>query len=257
MALIVSAAHTQGGGAFGAVGTTVLPSLEPPSQDGVLSMLVPPADGSLLFDAVSPHYLMAHDAIPASENNGNLSAIHPRHDYFISVVDRQRLSVESDLEPEPDPREDALVPLYDPEDLSRATMPWASMVAGEKALVIGFPVASPPSAAFSVGRILSDDEARAAVTQLNGAGDGEGVLPYDAEVEFLVATRAVNGMSGGGAFDERGHLLGIAVRASTVAPFVIRVVRFTYVAARINALLSGLSSSARLQITPYLDPAML
>jgi hypothetical protein len=259
LGLAVSAAHTQGTGAFGAEGTDVEASLAAPADEGTLSFKVPPADGALRVDELSPHYVLGHDAIPAAENNPSLTAIHPRHDYFLTIVDRQRLTFDGGAFPTPGPREDERTPLFDPGELTTDDAPWAAATTGERAILIGFPQAGPETGAFSVGEILDDAGAEAALAALADAGDEEGDLAYDPEVEFLVATRAIGGMSGGGVFDGEGRFLGTMVRGSTseTAPPIVRVVRFTYVAARAQAILAAMAPAARDALAPFLDEELV
>ena len=256
LAVVVSAAHTQGN-EFDSVGTTVAASLVVPATTGVLKLKVPPADGALGLPDLSPLYTMFHDAIPAAENNAGLTAIRPRHDFFVGVVDGQRIQYEDGPFPEPADRMGGEVPLYDPTGATTSDARFAAAAAGEQAILVGYPKVGPESGAFSVGRILSDGEATAALAALAAAGDEEGSLAYDPEVEFLVDAVALPGMSGGGVFDRDGRFLGAMVRASSGAhvPTIVRVVRMTFIEGRMAALVAAYPQPE--EVATYVDEAIL
>lgn len=254
-ALVASALHTLGAGWYGPVGTEITAALEPPQDIGVLRLQVPPADGALSFDALSPLYDLYHPDVPAVQHTQDMADILPRHDLFVGLTDPQRLP-NLDPFPTPEPLQPGPVPLYDPLDATTSEPTFSAAEAGSTALIIGFPSEGPPDGAFSLGTILDDAEALAAIEELAAAGDEEGSIPYDAEVEMLVVSHAEVGMSGGGAFDDQGRWIGVLVRASTtdgVGPYT-RVVRATHIAEGLDEAFSTLSEAEQAAVAPFIEP---
>lgn len=93
---------------------------------------------------------------------------------------------------------------------------------------------------------------------LRDAGDEEGTLAYDPEVEIFVEGQAVAGMSGGAAFDVEGRLVGILVRASTAdlgGPSYVRAVRMTFVTAELTRTFDTLDPASQDVVRTYLEVA--
>jgi hypothetical protein len=111
----------------------------------------------------------------------------------------------------------------------------------------------------SIGRVLSDSEAEAAIEELAALGDEEGGIAYVPEAEMIIEGHSVVGMSGGGVFDRSGSLVGILERASYEyeGKQYVRVVRMTYVVARINSAFEALSDSERAVVSPYLEAMLM
>jgi hypothetical protein len=103
--------------------------------------------------------------------------------------------------------------------------------------------------------VLSDTEAEAAIDELHAVGDTEGNIPYNPSVEFFVEATAIAGMSGGGAFNSEGQLLGIIVRASDTenAVRIIRFIRITYIKSKVNDFYSGLSQTDKDKLSPFIS----
>lgn len=258
LALVVSAAHTLGGGWFGPVGTEVAEGITVPAETGVLRLFVPEPDGTLepASKPISPLYDLFHLAIPAEEHSGSLGGILPEHDAFIGLVDAQRIPI-GDVWPEPAPRTDGLVPLYDPTDATLEPPTFGDPDPGEQVVLVGFPAQGFSVGAFSVGPVLTDDEADAAIAALADAGDEEGFIPYDPEVEFLVRGESQGGMSGGGAFDADGRYLGTLVRASLApqVPQIVRIVRMSFIEARFRAAVEALDAETLAAVAPFIGGA--
>jgi hypothetical protein len=260
--VIASATHTLGVGWFGSSETAVPLAFVEPESMGVLRLGVPPANGSLEVTDISPLYSLFHLEITAAEHTNGLRGIAPRHDVFLGLVDATRIDGEN-LDPFPasPPRAPGLVPLFDPDDRSRTPEMWSSPAAGDLVLLAGYPqdATTFPKGAVSVARVLSDDEASAAITRLASLGDEEGSIPYDPEVEYLLEGDAEPGMSGGGAFDHDGRWIGTLVRASDLhdGTRIIRIVRATYLSERVSTAFAALPPARRATLVPFLDPALI
>ena len=253
-ALIVGAVHTLGQGWFGAEGTAVEEAIvDPGTQTGIPRLFFWLPDGSGPDSLASPWFGLYNPAI-AAERNGNLMQdVLPREDIYVAVADSQKLDV-SGLAQTPDPIVHELVPHYDPTDITLETPTFSPAEPGSLALLLGYPNATGEATA-AVGRILSDEEAIAAVAALAELGDPEGGVPYEADVEMILEGSAVAGMSGGPVVDEAGRLVGVLVRASDPHDGVqyVRAVRMTYVASRISATFAALPAATQIAVEPYLE----
>lgn len=164
--------------------------------------------------------LFAPATLPSDANElGQLVNIWPRRDFVVGLVSADEINLDM-----------GQVPSY-PLDYSRPipvkNTAIATPVAGQQAMLVGFPAAMGPNLVYSTGVVLSDTEAKkmlAATSDLE-----ESKVRYEPEVEFLVTTRGLPGNSGGPVFDVNGQYLGIAVRASMKAPYFTRVVRAEFV----------------------------
>jgi len=159
----------------------------------------------------------------------------------------------------PEPIVDELLPLHDPEDLTRADATWASVEPGSAVLIVGYareePLNWPVRLFASVGRALADEEAVEALNLLKAAGDEEGDLPYDAEAEFLMEGQVAFEMGGSGVFDEHGRQVGVLVRSSfaDIGVEYLRAVRMTYLVTQIEAAFDALPDEDRGRVAPYLE----
>lgn len=214
--LLASATHTLGVGWFGPEGEAIEEAFVAPETEGVLRLAIPPPDGRFSLDDLSPLYSLYHLDIPAAENVDGLSAIRPEHDVYLGLVDAQRVPYDGAGEfPSDDDRQPGLVALFDPHDLSRTAPMWSTPAPGDPVMMAGYPHDTDafPVGALSVGRVLSDDDARAAIEALADAGDEEGSIAYELGVELLVEGRAIPGMSWGAAFDRAGRWIAWFARA--------------------------------------------
>lgn len=179
----------------------------------------------------------------------------PRYDFSVYVMDAQ------DVEPfassqarGPKPLMDGPLPLEDPAAVTLAEPTWADVNGGELVFFFGFPEEGHDLVA-SVGRVLSDQQAREAIELLRGAGDDEGRLEYDPEAEFLMEARALPGMSGGGVFDKNYAQVGVAVRASftEIGRQYVRAVRMRYLVNLIVRAYGDLPLQERATVRRYLE----
>jgi len=254
-ALVVGAVHTLGLGWFGEADSPVTESMVNPGDlVGVARLFLIRPDGSGPDDLASPWFGLYNPAIGAERNNNLLQDVLPREDFYVAVMDSQKLDV-SGLPPTVEPIIRAEVPLYDPAGVTTTAPTWADAVAGELVLLLGYPNATGELTA-SVGRVLSDDEAGQTVARLADLGDVEGSIACDAEVELIIQGESVVGMSGGAVIDQDGRLIGILVRATDVYEGVqyVRAVRMRWVTSRLAAVLDDLSPADQRAIRGYLEP---
>lgn len=216
---------------------------------------LPPLNGSWqLGDILSADFLLYHSDISERATN---TTILPEEDFYIGIVDNQKtvgqlVAQRPDLVQIGQPLE-----MYDPSNRTTAAQTWGTSVAGEKAILVGYPrdASSYPNGAVVYGTILTDAEAQAAVNALKQAGDSEGNIPYEPEVEFFVAGSAIQGMSGGGAFNSSGQCLGIMVRASDTqgAPRITRVIKTTYIRQKLVNYYNTLPQSDQDKFGPFVN----
>ncbi len=207
-ALVVGAVHTLGQGWFGPEGTAIEEKIvDPADQVGVPRLFLWREDGSGLDSLASPWFGLYNPAV-AAERNGNLMRdVWPQEDFYVAVTDSQKLDV-GGPSPMPNPIILELVPLYDPAGATIESPTFTEAEAGSLVLLLGYPDETGRLAA-GVGRVLSDGEAVAAVAALADAGDPEGSIPYDAEVEVIIEGPATAGMSGGPVISRAGRLVGV------------------------------------------------
>jgi hypothetical protein len=255
-ALFVSCQHCAGAG-----GSSELydPEIDPPSVFQVKPPLsfagkpLVPLEEQLMF----VHHL--YSPVPprsAFDAKGQLSNILPKHDIVVGTLSGDIIEVVGHLGALPQAKvNDRDVPLVDPGKHAASKSPWAPATPGSLALVIGFPRDLPERAfggeqVASLGEVLADDAARAMLAR---SDKEEAAIAYDPAVEMIIAARAVSGMSGGGAFDEQGRYLGVAVRG-TLTPvdgkYLVRVVRAPYLAAQLSTAVA--TSKLGPKIAPFL-----
>ncbi len=223
---------------------------DPNLVDGVIDVQLVDADGAPQ-QPVAPRFSIHVPALPAAES-GSLSDIRPRHDFYVAAIDDQ-LFTEFKPFPVADALHHAPPTLFDPAGSATASPSYAGATPGAAVLVLGHPAGS-TGMAGSVGTVLDDAQAQAALASLAGAGDPEGAVPYDAEAEMFVSAAAVLGMSGGGVFDVDGRLVGIAVRATLDRAPVryVRAVRTTFIAEQIAAALDAAPANVAAAVAPHL-----
>jgi hypothetical protein len=216
---------------------------------------IPPANGDVFLGntLIADFPLMHFDISPSATN----TTLLPSEDFYIGVIDNQRV-VESMLPQYPGlVQTNVPLDLYDPYNRTELSQTWSEPNEGENSILVGYPqdVENYPNGAVASGKILSDNEAEAIIDKLRAAGDPEGDIPYNSLVEFFVEAQGLVGMSGGGAFNSDGQLLGVMVRASDTenAPKVIRVVKITYIKSKLTAFYNGLSQGDKEIINPFIN----
>jgi hypothetical protein len=197
----------------------------------------------------APAFLLFNSEVPAGEHGNDFQNILPRHDFYVSVAGGTSFDVGEALQ---EPLE-----ITDSNGTTLSTPSFGTVGAGELVLIVGFPGGGPfaGSQAASVGRVLSDIEAETAVAELRAAGDEEGLIAYDAQAEFLVDGAAAAGMSGCGAFDETGKLVGVLVRASDAKDDkqTVRIVRMSFIAAALQNAVAAADDATFEAAEPYLE----
>lgn len=216
---------------------------------------IPPVSGSFVLGSSQiADFPLMHFDISANASN---ATILPAEDFYLGVVDNQRRE-QGPLVMHPDFVQTKIpLQLYDPHNRTTANQTWNIPVEGEKAIAIGYPQdkINYPNGAVAYGNILSDIEALDVIRKLKSAGDIEGEIPYNSDVEFLIEAMALAGMSGGGVFNSDGQLLGIMVRASDKenAPKIIRVVKTSYIKSKMSTFHNRLSEADKNKITPFIS----
>ncbi len=146
--------------------------------------------------------------------------------------------------------------MYDPNSRTTSVQTWAKAVEGDTILVVGYPQdkTNYPNGAVSTGKVFTDTQAEIVIQQLQEAGDEEGNIPYDYQVEFITNAKAIAGMSGGGVFNSQGQLLGISVRATTLGNEpILRVIRITYIKDKLSSFYNNLSSTDKNKLHPFIS----
>jgi len=190
----------------------------------------------------------------AFDKKGSLSNIEPRHDFVISALSGRinRITGHLGMMPPRDIPPDPVRP-RDPAALLGTGEHTAAPVVGALVLTLGYPKSMGRQLAFSVGPVLADDVAASVIAR---AEPGEAAIPYDPEIEFLVASQLSEGNSGGGVFDREGRFLGVMVRASVTpvdGAHFVRVVRASAIERAFEAALAAASESDRAAISPYIN----
>ncbi len=253
-ALIVGAVHSLGQGWFGPEGLAIDEAIvDPAQQTGIPRLFLQPPDGDVPDTLASPWFGLYNPGI-AAERNGNLMRdVLPREDAYVAVTDPQKLDV-SGLPPVPEPITQGPVPLHDPTQVTLSQPTFDSARPGELALMLGY-ANETGMLTGSIGRILSDAEAAAAVATLADLGDAEGAIAYDAEAEIVIEGAAAPGMSGGPVVDGEGRLIAVLVRASDDHDGVrfARAVRMDYVATSVEAAFDALTPEQQRAVEGYLE----
>ncbi len=256
--VLTGAVHTLGVGWFGPEGTDIPERMSNPAdKTGVPRLFLFRPDGSGPDELASPLFDMYNPAIPADANHDAFRDLRPRNDFFVAVVDSQKLDV-SMLAPTPEPLVNETVPLYDPDGVTTTEPTHSDPGEGDLVLLMGFASTGDLAGelAASVGRVLSDGEAESVIEMLANAQDEEGDIPYEPEVEVIIEAHAVTGMSGGAAFNRDGQQVGILVRATDVhdGTQYVRAVRMAYVVARLATAFDNLSPENQAIVQQYLEP---
>ena len=258
-ALIVSALHTLGEGWLGPGGSLIEERLRDPTEKpgATRIFLFTEKDGSV-DTLASVLFILYNPEVPPEQSGNNLRDILPRHDFFVGVIDSQKVVMEP-LPGTPGPLRHEPPVIFDPSDLTTVAPTYADVNPGDAVVLMGYPRTGDFEGmlAASVGRVLSDTEAEDAIKELAALGDEEGGIAYDPEVEMIIEGHSVVGMSGGGAYDQAGRQVGILVRASYEydGKQYVRVVRMTYLVASLMAAYEALSDTERAAVSSYLELA--
>ncbi len=258
-AVMASAVHTLAAGVLAPANTDIAEALRDPSGEvGTARIRLVAEDGIDSEVRTSPMFLLYNPAVPAEANANGFRDVLPVHDFYLAIVDGQQLE-DHPILGLPAPLTDTPPTLYDPA-MATATEPtFAAAVPGELVLVLGYAAGvhqSQPAMCASVGRVLDDGEALEAIAALATAGDEEGGIAYDAEVEMIIEGAAAGGMSGGGIFDRDGRLIGVLVRASEAPdlPQYIRAVRMVYIVKQLHDVFDALPAEQQAAVERYLEP---
>jgi hypothetical protein len=230
---------------------------DPQSSPGEATIRLAEQGGGPAASQWSAHFPLMNPPFPVDEVLSG--ALEPRDDFSVYVVDSQRFEAYSGGAPiVPESLVEAPPELYDPRGYADTEPTWAEPVPGEDVITVGFPGRDEnPNGRLmgaTVGTVLDDDEARAAIDHLAQLGDEEGGIPYDPQVDLLIEARGLPGMSGSGVFDERGAQVGIAIRASFTEspPHYLRAVRMSWVVAEMQRLLAALPDETRARVARFL-----
>jgi hypothetical protein len=258
-ALLVSAVHTLGVGWFGPANTEIQAELRDPSQDiGVVRLVFVAPEGGELDSDASPMFDFFNLPTPTDQNNDFFLNILPRYDAFVAVVDDQKLTTGL-LTPQPDALQSAPPDIYDPLARTTTAPTFSDAALGDLVMAIGFPAegAFAGEMTASIGTVLSASEIENVLQMLADAGDEEGFIEYDPDVEFIYRGPAAGGMSGGGVFNESAELVGVLVRASDPLDGVqyVRAVRMSFLVGELNAEFAALTDEQKDVIGQYLDSA--
>jgi len=210
-------------------------------------------------EAFSASFIFYHPEIPAEVVAAAYSNIFPVDDFFILLIDSQLLDTNNGSIPIAEPIKSEKPLFYDPLNMAGTQPTYASISAGEMLLLVGYPTSEAGKLFASVAYVLDDDEAEDAIAELKAANDEEGFIPYNKDAEAVTWGHAGTGMSGGGAFNRQGQLVGIMVRMSLadVKTPIVRIVRMDHVVSKMHETIENMSVSELALISPYLDRSLL
>ncbi len=256
-ALIVSALHTLREGWLGPGGSLIEERLrDPAEQSGATRIFLVKGEDGSVDSLASVLFILYNPEVPPEQSGNHLLDILPRHDFFVGVIDSQKVVMEP-LPGMPAPLSHKPPVIFDPSDLTTVAPTYADVNPGDAVVLMGYPRTGDFKGmlAASVGRVLSDTEAEDAIKELAALGDEEGGIAYDPEVEMIIEGHSVVGMSGAGVYDQEGRQVGILVRASYEydGKQYVRAVRMTFVVARLMSAYEALSDTQRALVGPYLE----
>lgn len=146
---------------------------------------------SVWVDDLSPLYLLYDLEISAAENVDFLAHILPRHGVFLGLTDASRVASDGNgPAPTPPSRAPGLVALHDPDDLSR-TPPRSPPMTTSCSWSVTRRTPPRSRSARSGSRASSPTRRRRGDRAPRQAGDEEGTIAYDPEVEVLVLGEAL------------------------------------------------------------------
>ncbi|MFC1846464.1 hypothetical protein ACFLYS_00185 [Chloroflexota bacterium] len=256
-ALIVSALHTLGEGWLGPGGSLIQERLRDPTEmpGATRIFLVKGKDGSV-DSLASVLFILYNPEVPPEQSGNFLLDILPRHDFFVGVIDSQKVVMEP-LPGTPAPLRHEPPVIFDPSDLTTVAPTYADVNPGDAVVLMGYPLEGDleGTLAASIGKVLSYTEAEDVIKDLEALGDEEGGIAYDPEVEMIIEGYSVKGMSGGGVYDQAGKQVGVIVRASYEydGKQYVRAVRMTFVVASLISAYDALSNTERTIVSPYLE----
>tara|TARA_B100000809_G_scaffold99764_1_gene98308 strand:- start:126 stop:1154 length:1029 start_codon:yes stop_codon:yes gene_type:complete len=216
---------------------------------------IPPTNGDIVWgNTLIADFPLIHFDISPSATNTN---ILPSEDFYLGIIDNQRVE-QGDFPQYPNLVQiNTPLDMYDQYNRTKLDQTWNIPYDGENTMLVGYPQDKEnyPNGAVAIGKILSDLEAETIINELKVVGDSEGDIPYNSLVEFFAEATGLAGMSGGGAFNSDGQLLGIMVRASDVenAPKVIRVVKIAHIRSKLTEFYNGLSQTDKEKINSLIS----
>ncbi|MEJ7646072.1 MAG: hypothetical protein WKF87_15870 [Chryseolinea sp.] len=218
------------------------------------SSQIPGSSGdTALGNVLVADFPLIHFDISSEATN---TTLRMNEDFYLGIIDNQR--VQQPIFPQYPNLVQTNTPLemYDPFNRSKADQTWNDPVGGESSILVGYPqdIVDYPNGAVAFGIILSDEEAEKILIELQHAGDAEGDMPYQSNVEFFIAAQGIAGMSGGGVFNDDGQLLGIMLRASDAenAPKIIRAVKISYIKLKLFEFYKDLPQTDKNKLQPFI-----
>ena len=256
-ALIVSALHTLGEGYLGPGGSLIEERLgDPAEKPGATRIFLVKGEDGSVDSLASVLFILYNPEVPPEQSGNHLRDILPRHDFFVGVIDSQKVVMEP-LPDEPAPLRHEPPVIFDPSDLTTVAPTYADTNPGDAVILIGYPQAGDLAGmlAASIGKVLSETEAEEAIRELAALGDEEGGIAYDPEAEMIIEGHSVMGMSGSGIYDRAGRQVGISVRGSYEydGKQYVRAVRMTFVVASLMAAYEALSDAEKATVSPYME----
>lgn len=177
-------------------------------------------------------------------------SIAPKDDFVVAAMGGGKY-FENQL-----PKLDAPTPvtdINDPQFIGASDTPYTSAIAGELAIVMGYPGSLGGEMGYSVGLILTESEA---TERWNSIDQEEKAIELDYKAEFFVGARAGVGMSGGPTFNMKGEYLGVNSRASMLEGSqknYTRITRATYIFDdALKAAKSKIAKTEAEKLLPYL-----
>ncbi|MCP4607301.1 MAG: trypsin-like peptidase domain-containing protein [Planctomycetes bacterium] len=255
--LIVSALHTLGEGYLGPGGSFIEERLRNPNEQPRATRIFLVKDDNATVDKLaSVLFILYNPQVPPEQSGNHLRDILPRHDYFVGVIDSQKVVMEP-FPSEPAPLKHEAPVIVDPSGLTMVVPTYSDVHPGGSVVLMGYPQTGDYAGmlAASVGSVLSDAEAEGVIKELTVLGDEEGGIDYDPEAEMIIKGQALVGMSGGGVYDLDGKQVGIMVRASEVhdGKQYVRAVRMTFVVDKLMSAYDALSDAERDAVNLYLE----
>lgn len=215
---------------------------------------MPPTNGNIsLTNEFIASFGLYHPNVPSSVTN---TTIHPANDFYLGIIDNQRI-VDNGFGNYPNLVQTSTpLEIFDPYNRTRANQTWALPNPDDIVFAIGYPQdqIAYQNGAVATGKVYSDAEAENIIQLLQQSGDVEGDIPYNPQVEFLTNIEAVAGMSGGGAFNDEGQLIGVMVRATTLNEEpVLRAVRMRYIVEKLHDYFNSLTIPDQNKLKPFIS----